>query len=102
MNKQHFSTNIMKKTLWAALLFCLPWTAPAQRKGNMSEMEQSMRKLSMAQLAISSLYVDSVDEVKLTEDAINGIDVYKRQGKRLHVVALIFGSNDRATHTGLH
>ena len=50
----------MKKTLWAALLFCLPWTAPAQRKGNMSEMEQSMRKLSMAQLAISSLYVDSV------------------------------------------
>ena len=38
----------MKKTLWAALLFCLPWTAPAQRKGNMSEMEQSMRKLSMA------------------------------------------------------
>mgnify|MGYP007112432207 CR=1 FL=1 len=38
----------------------------------MSEMEQSMRKLSMAQLAISSLYVDSVDEVKLTEDAING------------------------------
>ena len=63
----------MKKTLWAALLFCLPWTAPAQRKGNMSEMEQSMRKLSMAQLAISSLYVDSVDEVKLTEDAINGM-----------------------------
>ena len=39
----------------------------------MSEMEQSMRKLSMAQLAISSLYVDSVDEVKLTEDAINGM-----------------------------
>ena len=63
----------MKKTLWTALLFCLPWTAPAQRKGNMSEMEQSMRKLSMAQLAISSLYVDSVDEVKLTEDAINGM-----------------------------
>ena len=73
MNKQQFSTNIMKKTLWTALLFCLPWTAPAQRKGNMSEMEQSMRKLSMAQLAISSLYVDSVDEVKLTEDAINGM-----------------------------
>ena len=73
MNKQQFSTNIMKKTLWAALLFCLPWTAPAQRKGNMTEMEQSMRKLSMAQLAISSLYVDSVDEVKLTEDAINGM-----------------------------
>ena len=73
MNKQQFSTNIMKKTLWAALLFCLLWSASEHRKGNMSEMEQSMRKLSMAQLAISSLYVDSVDEVKLTEDAINGM-----------------------------
>ena len=75
----------MKKTLWAALLFCLPWTAPAQRKGNMSEMEQSMRKLSMAQLAISSLYVDSVDEVKLTEDALqtgSALLLHQRRGNQ--------------------
>ena len=63
----------MKKTLWVALLLCLPWAASAQRKGNMSELEKAMRKLTMAQLAISSLYVDSVDTEKLTEDAINGM-----------------------------
>ena len=32
-----------------------------------------MRKLSMAHLAISNLYVDSVDSGKLTEDASNGM-----------------------------
>ena len=63
----------MKKTLWVALLLCLSCTAVAQRSGNMSKTEESMRKLAMAQLAISSLYVDSVDEVRLTEDAINGM-----------------------------
>ena len=63
----------MKKTLWAALLLCLPAFANAQKKSGMSEIELSMRKLSMAQLAISSLYVDSVDTEKLTEDAINGM-----------------------------
>ena len=70
MNKTTFAI-IMKKTFWAALLLCLPLCACGQRKGNMSQIEQSLRKLSMAHLAISSLYVDSVDEVKLTEDAIN-------------------------------
>lgn len=63
----------MKKTLWVALLLCLSCTAVAQRSGNMSKTEESMRKFAMAQLAISSLYVDSVDEVRLTEDAINGM-----------------------------
>ena len=72
MNKTTFAI-IMKKTFWAALLLCLPLCACGQRKGNMSQIEQSLRKLSMAHLAISSLYVDSVDEVKLTEDAINGM-----------------------------
>ena len=45
----------MKKTLWAALLLCLPAFANAQKKSGMSEIELSMRKLAMAQLAISSL-----------------------------------------------
>ncbi len=63
----------MKKTLWAALLLCLPLAGGAQRKGVVPAAEQSLRKLSMAQLAISNLYVDSVDGAKLTEDAINGM-----------------------------
>lgn len=34
---------------------------------------EQIRKLQMAQVAITSLYVDSVDQEKLAEDAINGM-----------------------------
>ncbi|MCD8318856.1 MAG: S41 family peptidase [Paraprevotella sp.] len=51
----------------------MPLWGIAQRHGNTSEIEKSIRKLSMAQLAISSMYVDSVDDNKLAEDAINGM-----------------------------
>lgn len=50
-----------------------PLTLCAQHNAKSSQMEQSLRKLTMAQLAISNLYVDSVDCEKLTEDAINGM-----------------------------
>ena len=65
--------GILTKTLCAALFAATVFPAAAQRDGRLSEVEKSLRKLSMAQLAISSLYVDSVDENKLTEDAINGM-----------------------------
>jgi carboxyl-terminal processing protease len=56
----------MKKTILAviALLCMLP--AQAQR-------ENYLRKLSIAEMAVTSLYVDSVDENKLVEDAIRGM-----------------------------
>ena len=38
----------------------------------------------------------------LTRDFYDSHTVLVVLGKRLHGVALIFGSNDRATHTGLH
>ena len=65
----------MKTTLLAAaLLLCIPLAAMAQRGGKkMSATEMALRKISMAQLAISSLYVDSVDENRLAEDAITGM-----------------------------
>ncbi len=63
----------MKKTLTVAMLLCISLCATAQRNGQMSTTELSLRKLSMAQLAISNLYVDSVNETKLVEDAINGM-----------------------------
>ena len=65
----------MKTTLLAAaLLLCIPPAAMAQRGGKkMSATEMALRKISMAQLAISSLYVDSVDENRLAEDAITGM-----------------------------
>lgn len=65
---------IKKKNLalyLAALLSCLP--AWAQQKNDIAAYEASIKKLYMAHLAISSLYVDSVNTEKLTEDAIIGM-----------------------------
>lgn len=62
---------LQKAVFFAALATALP--VAAQRNEKLSDVEKALRKLSMAQLAISSLYVDSVDENKLTEDAINGM-----------------------------
>lgn len=56
--------------LLLAVLFSLP--ACAQPGYNDLDIEQ-VKKLQMAQIAISSLYVDSVDQKKLVEDAINGM-----------------------------
>ena len=56
----------MNKTLLAiALCLAVSITAIAQRS-----MPQAMQKLLNAEYAISSLYVDSVNEDKLIEDAI--------------------------------
>lgn len=55
-----------------AMLLSLP--ACAQRRGGFEDIDvEQVKKLQMAQIAISSLYVDSVDQKKLVEDAINGI-----------------------------
>ena len=59
----------MNKTLLAiALCLAVSITAIAQRS-----MPQAMQKLLNAEYAISSLYVDSVNEDKLIEDAIKGM-----------------------------
>jgi len=62
----------MKKIF--SLFFISLLTAPvcAQREGAELDFGQ-LKKLQMAQVAITSLYVDSVDQQKLTEDAINGM-----------------------------
>ena len=61
----------MKRIILAILLFlALPLTVPAQRT---MAMPQSMQKLLNAEYAISSLYVDSVNEDKLIEEAIKGM-----------------------------
>ena len=38
-----------------------------------AQTEAQLRKLNIAEMAINALYVDSVDEVKLVEDAIRGM-----------------------------
>jgi carboxyl-terminal processing protease len=64
--------DIMKKILCAAMVSLLTISASAQFRINNSE-DSPLRKLQYAELAITNLYVDSVDEKKLVEDAIRGM-----------------------------
>ena len=58
--------------LVVALVTLLP--ATAQRRRVLEQPDPDlMRKLTIAQLAITQLYVDSVDQKKLVENAINGM-----------------------------
>lgn len=54
------------------LLLFLPSMAQ-QNPGQPDFDVEQIRKLQMAQMAITALYVDSVDQKKMVEDAINGI-----------------------------
>ena len=61
------------RNITAAALFMLgTLTTQAQMRINLGETSP-IRKLSIAEMAISNLYVDSVDENKLVEDAICGM-----------------------------
>ena len=62
----------MRHILIALLLGLSVVQLHAQNPYNDIDIDQ-VKKLQMAQLAIASLYVDSVDQQKLVEDAINGI-----------------------------
>lgn len=60
------------KSIFLFLLSLLTLPACAQSRYGDIDFEQ-IKKLQMAQVAITSLYVDSVDQQKLAEDAINGM-----------------------------
>ena len=60
------------KIILAMTLSLLTLTASAQFRIKGNE-EPPMRKLQYAEVAITNLYVDSVDEKKLVEDAIRGM-----------------------------
>ena len=64
--------NQMKKVLSAAILSLLTISVNAQMRINMGE-DSPLRKLQIAEVATTNLYVDSVDEKKLVEDAIRGM-----------------------------
>lgn len=65
--------DIMKRLTLCALVFALTVTnVGAQIKINWGE-DSPLRKLQIAEMAINNLYVDSVDEEKLVEDAIIGM-----------------------------
>ena len=62
----------MRQTILAAMLLLLPAAASAQFRINNRE-NSPLRKPQFAEVAINNLYVDSVDEQKLVEDAIRGM-----------------------------
>ena len=55
-----------------AMLLMTTISGMAQMKLNFGD-DSPLRKLQIAELAISNLYVDNVDEGKLVEDAIRGM-----------------------------
>ena len=63
---------MIKKVLCAAILSLHLLSASAQMRINFGA-DSPLRKLQMAELAITNLYVDSVDEQKLVEDGIRGM-----------------------------
>ena len=61
-----------KKMLCAAVLSLLSIGAVAQFRINMGE-NSPLRKMQIAEMAVTNLYVDSVNEDKLVEDGIRGM-----------------------------
>ncbi len=64
--------NIISRVIAGVVMCLVTMTAVAQRPQE-TEAEMVLRKLVLAERAIASLYVDSVDEKKLVEDAIRGM-----------------------------
>lgn len=63
----------MKKIILLVLALLALTPAGAQRLRDTDLDVQQIQKLQLAQMAIASLYVDSVDQARLAEDAINGM-----------------------------
>ena len=61
-----------KKRLFAAALSLLSIAAFAQMRIRMGD-DSPLRKLQIAEMAVTNLYVDSVNEEKLVEDGIRGM-----------------------------
>jgi carboxyl-terminal processing protease len=63
---------MMKRYIFTAAACLLTLGIAAQMRMNVGS-DSPLRKLSIAEMAITNLYVDSVDEGKLVEDAIRGM-----------------------------
>ena len=62
----------MKKTIFVLISLCFCLNVCSQFHLNLGN-DSPIRKLQVAEMAITNLYVDSVDENKLVEDAIRGM-----------------------------
>ena len=69
-----FMINLKFGWRWSVLLIYLFTFLPLHAQFRMNGGDESpLRKLQFAEMAITNLYVDSVDEKKLAEDAIRGM-----------------------------
>lgn len=64
--------KIKKITIFVAMLLLFNLSIHAQMRINLG-VDSPLRKLQMAEVAITNLYVDSVDEQRLVEDGIRGM-----------------------------
>ena len=65
-------THTLTRTLMALALMLGAVAAQAQLRFNLGD-DSPIRKLQIAEMAISNLYVDSVDEARMVEDGIRGM-----------------------------
>ena len=73
MSRSYGMSRFYGQRLTALVVLSLVWvSAMAQLRMNLGD-DSPMRKLQIAEMAISNLYVDSVDEQKLVEDGIKGM-----------------------------
>ena len=70
--KKTHDMNALKTVLLSAALALIPLISHAQLK-EQSGGKEAIRKLQLAEMAISNLYVDEVDDNILVEDAIRGM-----------------------------
>ena len=63
---------MIKRTLYVAILLLIPLVSNAQMTLRLGP-DAPLRKLQIAEMAVNSLYVDSVSEEKLVEDGIRGM-----------------------------
>ena len=63
---------MIKRTLYVAILLLIPFVSNAQMTLRLGP-DAPLRKLQIAEMAVNSLYVDSVSEEKLVEDGIRGM-----------------------------
>lgn len=69
-----YNINIYNNVrVWGVIIACAVVTSVFGQKMGGASDGSAMRKLAIAEMATKSLYVDSVDENKLVEDAIRGM-----------------------------
>lgn len=63
----------MKKIILSFILLCILFCPTWAQERLSPSMEMALRKVTMAEMALKSLYIDTLNESKLTDEAIKGM-----------------------------